>query len=122
MSDSIHSDSSSSSRQEDVEHPRSESRRAFLGVSGGAAAVLALGGSGSRADAQTKPAAAAQPGSPPSAVPSYDERFRRRTVELRQSLARDLDSAPIPSHPNNGDQQRYANAIGSDTRGLPHNA
>ncbi len=43
-------------------------------------------------------------------------------MELRQSLARDLDSTPIPSHPNNGDQQRYPNAIGSDTRGLPHDA
>jgi hypothetical protein len=122
MSDPIHSDSSSSRRQEDAEHPRSESRRAFLGASGGAAVVLALGGSGSRAVAETKPAAAAQPGSSPSAALSYDERFRRRAIELRQSLARDLDSAPIPSHPNNGDQQRYANAIGSDTRGLPHNS
>jgi hypothetical protein len=122
MSDPIHPDSSSSPRQEVVGHLRSESRRAFLGATGGAAAVLALGGSGKKADAQTKPAAATQPGSPPSAALSYDERFRRRTIELRQSLARDLDSAPVPSHPNNGDQQRYANAIGSDTRGLPHDA
>ncbi len=122
MSDSTHSNSSSSRHQEDAEHPRSESRRAFLGASGGAAAVLALGGSGSRAVAETKPEAAAQAGSPSSAAPSYDERFRRRTVELRKRLASELESAPIPSHPNNGDQQRYANAIGSDTRGLPHNA
>ena len=122
MSDSIDLSASSSRRRDDVAHPTSESRRAFLGASGGAAAVLALGGSGTRAVAETKPAAAAQPGSPPSATQSYDERFRRRAIELRQSLARDLEGAPIPSHPNNGDQQRYANAIGSDTRGLPHNA
>ncbi|MFZ8329851.1 phosphoesterase, partial [Staphylococcus aureus] len=38
------------------------------------------------------------------------------------SLGKDLASVPIPPHPTNGDQQRYPNAIGSDTRGLPHNA
>jgi hypothetical protein len=126
MSDSIDSHSTSSSRRGDVDdceggqQPRSEGRRAFLGASGGVAAALALGGIGSRAVAQTKAPAAEQ--AAPSSAASYDERFRRRAIELRQRLAGELDSKPIPSHPNNGDQQRYANAIGSDTRGLPHNA
>lgn len=103
---------------DDSAHRMSGSRRAFIGA--GAAAVLAAAGSKSPAFAEEKPAATSSDQTSAPAAASYDEGFRRRAAELRQSLARDIANAPIPPHPHNGDQQRYPNAIGSDTRGLPH--
>ena len=93
------------------------SRREFIGA--GAFALLAATGSAVVASAEDKPAARTSEG-PWTAASSYDVGFRRRAVELRQNLAREVANTPIPPHPHKGDQQRYANAIGSDTRGLPH--
>ncbi|MBC1224500.1 vanadium-dependent haloperoxidase [Nostoc sp. UCD121] len=45
-----------------------------------------------------------------------DEAYR-----VRVEAARVERSIPIPPHPTNGDEERYANKIGSDSRGLPHN-
>jgi hypothetical protein len=49
-----------------------------------------------------------------------DAAFRRRAVEVRDACARAFDAIPIAPHPANGDEARYPNKIGSDTRGLPH--
>src|SRR5262249_61384111 len=49
-----------------------------------------------------------------------DAVFRRRAVEVRDACARAADAIPIAPHPTNGDEARYPNKIGSDTRGLPH--
>jgi hypothetical protein len=49
-----------------------------------------------------------------------DAAFRRRALEVREACARTSDAIPIAPHPANGDEARYPNKIGSDTRGLPH--
>jgi hypothetical protein len=49
-----------------------------------------------------------------------DGAFRRRALEVRDACARAADAIPIAPHPTNGDEARYPNKIGSDTRGLPH--
>ena len=49
-----------------------------------------------------------------------DAAFRRRALEVRDACARAFDTIPIAPHPANGDEARYPNKIGSDTRGLPH--
>src|SRR5215472_9987844 len=49
-----------------------------------------------------------------------DATFRRRALEVRDACARAADAIPIAPHPTNGDEARYPNKIGSDTRGLPH--
>ncbi|MCC5636616.1 vanadium-dependent haloperoxidase [Nostoc sp. CHAB 5844] len=48
-------------------------------------------------------------------------RFVDRAYRVRVEAARLERSFPIPPHPTNGDEQRYGNKIGSDSRGLPHN-
>jgi hypothetical protein len=63
--------------------------------------------------------AAAQTASPESRP--MDAAFRRRALEVRDKCARAADAIPIAPHPTNGDEARYPNKIGSDTRGLPHN-
>lgn len=104
-----------------TQHPtRDFARRGLIGTTTLALGTLALG---SRAEAQpAAPAHGHQHAAAAGQARSYDERFRQRALELRQNLAQEAAAAPIPPHPGNGDQQRYPNGIGSDTRGLPHNA
>ena len=47
-------------------------------------------------------------------------RFAAEVLEVREACARAADAIPIAPHPSNGDEARYTNKIGSDTRGLPH--
>lgn len=94
--------------------PDNEPRRRFLIGAGLGVAGAMLGPDTPSANAQ--PALAAT-----DTARSYDESFRKRAVELRQSLAREIAQTPIPPHPTNGDERRYPNQIGTDTRGLPHN-
>lgn len=49
----------------------------------------------------------------------YD-RFVDKAYRVRVEAARLERSFPIPPHPTNGDEARYPNKIGSDSRGLPH--
>ena len=51
-----------------------------------------------------------------------DADFRRRSQRVRVDLANANATVPIAPHPVNGDEERYPNRIGSDSRGLPHNA
>ncbi|BAY16041.1 twin-arginine translocation pathway signal [Anabaenopsis circularis NIES-21] len=48
-------------------------------------------------------------------------KFVEKAYRVRLEAARLERSFPIPPHPTNGDEERYANKIGSDSRGLPHN-
>jgi hypothetical protein len=62
--------------------------------------------------------AAAQP---VSADPRpLDAAFKRRAFEVREVCASDNQKIPIAPHPTNGDEARYPNKIGSDSRCLPH--
>ncbi|TFV69289.1 twin-arginine translocation pathway signal protein [Bradyrhizobium frederickii] len=49
-----------------------------------------------------------------------DAAFKRRALEIREACARNNEKIPIAMHPTNGDEARYTNKIGSDSRGLPH--
>src|SRR5215212_6200644 len=65
------------------------------------------------------PAAAQAPTTEPQARP-IDSAMQRRALEIRQACARQASEVPIAPHPTNGDEARYTNKIGSDSRGLPH--
>ena len=49
-----------------------------------------------------------------------DAAMKRRALEVRQICAANNEKIPIAPHPTNGDEARYTNKIGSDTRGPPH--
>jgi hypothetical protein len=64
------------------------------------------------------PAAAQQPAS--TEPRPLDAAMKRRAFEVRTTCAANNEKIPIAPHPTNGDEARYTNKIGSDTRGLPH--
>lgn len=46
--------------------------------------------------------------------------LKKRALWQRVQAAKNQYDKPIAKHPSNGDEQRYPNKIGSDSRGLPH--
>jgi hypothetical protein len=97
-------------------------RRAVLG-----GASLALGAvpllSGTRpASAQPLGTAAAVPPATEPAARPVDGAMLRRARMVRESCAIRADAAPVAPHPANDDEARYPSRIGTDTRGLPHDA
>ena len=92
-------------------------RRRFLGRTG--AGLVGLGGIAAGAPALLTTATPALAQSDPA---TYDAAFRQRAHKLRVDLANACALEPIPPHPTNGDESRYPNKIGSDSRALPHNA
>ncbi|MGG5820090.1 hypothetical protein [Falsiroseomonas sp. HW251] len=94
---------------------RAPARRSVLAAATGLAAAAAsppLPGSA--------PALASTPASEPP--PGPDQALRRRSLRVRSDLAHATDALAVPPLPNNGDDARYPNRIGSDTRALPHDA
>ncbi len=90
------------------------SRRTLLGGAGAAVGAVLASPPG-------MPAIASAAAQAVSAEPRpLDAAFRRRALEVRDACARAFDAIPIAPHPANGDEARYPNKIGSDTRGLPH--
>jgi membrane-associated phospholipid phosphatase len=95
--------------------PSGVSRRKFLGGVGGAAAVMAAGGlgieplvkGGSAAHADIGPLGANQ-----RATSCW--KFRKDAADFNRKTSAD--------HADNGDEARYANKIGSYSKGLPHNS
>jgi membrane-associated phospholipid phosphatase len=59
-----------------------------------------------------------------SAGPTLADDNQRRNLayQIRHKAALDQKSVPLPAHPTNGDDERYANRIGSYSKALPHNA
>ncbi|KYF81776.1 twin-arginine translocation pathway signal protein [Sorangium cellulosum] len=55
-------------------------------------------------------------------VSPLDHELRLRALRVRVEAAVDQFEEPIAPHPDNGDEERYPNKIGTDTRGLPHDA
>ncbi|BAY29914.1 twin-arginine translocation pathway signal [Nostoc carneum NIES-2107] len=47
--------------------------------------------------------------------------LREKAFQVRTTAAKNNREIPIPPHPTNGDEAKYANKIATDTRGLPHN-
>jgi hypothetical protein len=101
------------------------SRRGLLSTAG---AVLGAGAIGPLSGLSTRTAAAQPAAGTPglaelptvSQGTALDQHLRRHTLEVRVRLAQANAAAPAPPHPDNGDEARYANKLGSDTRGLPH--
>lgn len=112
--------------------PKSDSRtvgrRSFIGAAGTIAATAAVAVAVEKSLEQPRARADEPAASPPpesaSAATSYtslDRQFLRDTYSLRVERARANYQLGLPPHPNNGDEARYENRIGTDTRGLPHN-
>jgi len=118
MTDNLTSFNSSSSAASPISEAddTDEQRRRFLGLAGGVA-LLSATGVQAFASADDKPTTAAGEG--PS---SSEEAFRERAFKIRVAAAQANRDAPVLRHPTNGDEERYPNYIGSDTRGLPHDA
>lgn len=94
-------------------------RRSFLSNMGWfTTAGVVAGAIGSPFSAKQDGAAQAQ--SIPSASNVY-EQFRQRAYQVRVAVAQANRDVPIPPHPSNGDEERYPNRIGTDTRALVHN-
>ncbi|CAN7356005.1 twin-arginine translocation pathway signal protein [Rhizobacter sp. LjRoot28] len=96
-------------------HPLT-ARRRFLGST---AAALAAAGTATGTSAATPLDALAVRG---AAGGDANEQLRRKTLRVRLDRARANHDVPVPRHPTNGDEDRYPDKIGSDTRGLPHDA
>ncbi|HEY9455146.1 MAG TPA: vanadium-dependent haloperoxidase [Bradyrhizobium sp.] len=90
-------------------------RRSLLGKAGIAVSAAVL------ASPPGMPGIATAAAQPASADPRpLDAAFKRRAFEVREVCASDNEKIPIAPHPANGDEARYTNKIGSDSRGLPH--
>ncbi|AUX41686.1 hypothetical protein SOCE26_031080 [Sorangium cellulosum] len=100
-------------------------RRAFIGVAGTLAAGSVLAGSAGVARAERGRDVEALLGDLDSLrrdphVSPLDHELRLRALRARTEAALDNFREPVAPHPNNGDEARYPNKIGTDTRGLPH--
>jgi hypothetical protein len=93
-----------------------KSRRQFLGTAGAAALGSAVAGKLPLARAEAQALGDGRSRSDRR----NDEQQRRHALEVRVEAAWRDHQAPVALHPVNGDEQRYENKIGTDTRGLPH--
>ncbi|MBR0706100.1 MULTISPECIES: vanadium-dependent haloperoxidase [Bradyrhizobium] len=90
-------------------------RRSLLGGTGIAVGAAVL------ASPPSLPGFAPALAQPVSADPRpLDAAFKSRAFEVRGVCAGNNEKMPIAPHPANGDEARYTNKIGSDSRGLPH--
>src|SRR6478672_7635409 len=90
-------------------------RRSLLGGAGIAVGAAVL------ASPPSMPGIAPAAAQPVSADPRpLDAAFKRRAFEVREVCASINEKISIAPHPTNGDEARYTNKIGSDSRGLPH--
>ena len=96
----------------------SRGRRRFLSEFGGAtAAAFAAGAMGFEPLAGGRGAEieAAEIG------PLGAEQRRNEAYDIRHKAALSEKNLTLPDHPDNGDEQRYANKIASYSKALPHN-
>src|SRR4029078_8776019 len=57
----------------------------------------------------------------PEIGPLTGKQRRDLSWQVRKAAADYNRSLPVPDHPDNGDEARYPNKIGSYSKGLPHN-
>ncbi|MDZ8080269.1 MAG: vanadium-dependent haloperoxidase [Nostoc sp. SerVER01] len=99
------------------------SRRSFLGRVGLFTFASTVGGVLGSTVSSKKGGDIAQATNPsgPYGKSSFNyKKFVNKAFQVRLEAARLETNIPIPPHPTNGDEERYANKIGSDSRGLPH--
>jgi hypothetical protein len=95
------------------------SRRSFMGVASQIAVTAAAVGAATTVEERTAHAHRRRADERTSPL---DQELVDENLRVRKALAAENASVPVPRHPNNGDEARYPNKIGTDTRGLPHNA
>lgn len=95
--------------------PGAVSRRSFLGATSTVAVTAAALGA---LETSVAPALAKADADRDAYL---DRVHLRKTVKLRIDRASANYAEGLPEQHNNGDEDRYANKAGSDTRGLPHN-
>ncbi|MFN6563475.1 MAG: vanadium-dependent haloperoxidase [Nostoc sp. ChiSLP01] len=104
----------------------SRSRRSFLGRIGLFTVASTVGGVlGSTVSSKKggNIAQATNPSGPDGKLNFNYQKFVNKAYQVRVEAATLEKNIPIPPHPTNGDERRYyANKIGSDSRGLPHDA
>jgi len=98
--------------------PGTPSRRAFIGVASTLAAGSALLGRVGEAAAAPHETFGWERGW--NAQNPQDLELKRHALQVRIETAKDWFQVPLAPHPTNGDEERYPNKIGTDTRGLPH--
>ncbi|QIR35820.1 vanadium-dependent haloperoxidase [Tolypothrix sp. PCC 7910] len=95
------------------------SRRSFLGRVGlftTSSVVAGVLGSSITSQKGENTVQAAEP-----KAKSDHSNLREKAFQVRTTAAKNNREIPIPPHPTNGDEAKYANKIATDTRGLPHN-
>src|SRR6201999_442618 len=102
------------------EHSRGLTRRTFLGAVGGATAAAMIVGTGGTSALAAAPAAEPQDFSPQGALSALNR--NKKSFKYRSGMAEMARLRPVVTQQNNGDEDRYANKIGSYTKALPHNA
>ena len=102
-------------KDQDSNGPR-PTRRGFIGTTGSVLVGGALSGLSAVSEASAQDARWIGGRGDP------DQALRARTFRLRTERAIADHGVAIPRHRDNDDEERYANKIGTDTRGLPHNA
>ncbi|QLE41597.1 vanadium-dependent haloperoxidase [Nostoc sp. C052] len=95
------------------------SRRSFLGRAGLFSAASVVAGVFSSSFSLKKGENIVQ-AQEPAVKPKYSD-LREKAFQVRTTAAKVNREIPIPPHPTNGDEAKYANKIATDTRGLPHN-
>ncbi len=101
----------------DSEERAQLSRRAFLqNISGATAAAAVTTAVGLPALGTTSAAASEDDSDAATGAVRANRAFR-----MRHEAAVAERRVPIPDHPTNGDESRYANKIGNYAKGLPHN-
>jgi membrane-associated phospholipid phosphatase len=99
--------------------PAALTRRRFLGrLGGGMALTLAAAGAPPLSRGWLAPGLAA------GAVvgPESPEQRRQHAFEIRHEAALVYKNRPLPEHPTNGDEERYATRLGNYSKALPHDA
>lgn len=104
----IASDSSRVADPTDVVH--AQGRRTFLKYASTITAAAAFAGTLSGTAAQAR-----------DVGPLNPKQRSLRSFQIRTAAAQAELQVPLPPHPTNGDEVRYASRIGSYTKGLPHN-
>lgn len=98
-----------------TEDPSGTTRRTFLGGLGGlTAASLTMGSAGTAALLSPAGAEAAEIG------PEGARQRRNTAFWIRHQMALYQKNLPLPSHPTNGDEERYADHLASFSKALPH--